>query len=90
MCARATSARARRARQNKIHQPSNDIILVDLGDFAQTPGPTSSVSWWIGEYLTILITALVSYYFRAGAGAGCVFVSLLFTAHLIDCTQLIN
>ena len=38
--ARATLARARGAR-GKTHQPSNDIILVDLGDFGQIPGPSS-------------------------------------------------
>jgi hypothetical protein len=34
-------------------------------------------------------SALDSNYFRAGA-AGCVFPSLLFSAHLINCVQLIN
>ena len=44
MRARAASARARAARAKKIHQSSNDIIniiLVGLGDFGQTPGPSS-------------------------------------------------
>ena len=48
------------------------IILVGLGDFGQTPGPSSVLFW------------------RVRAAAGCVFVSLLFTAHLINCVQLIN
>jgi hypothetical protein len=38
-------------------------------------------SWWIG-HLTIPGPSSVLF------GGGCVFVSLLFTAHLIDCAQL--
>ena len=48
-----------------------DKILVGLGDFGQTPGPSSVLF--------------------GGCGCGCcVFVSLLFSAHLINCAQLIN
>jgi hypothetical protein len=48
---------------------TNTVILVDLGDFGQIPGPSSVLF---------------------GGCCCCVFVSLLFSAHLINCVQLIN
>ncbi len=62
-----TQPRARRARKKPTSPPTLLIILVDLGDFGQIPGPSSVLF-----------------------GGGCVFVSLLFSAHLINCAQLIN
>jgi hypothetical protein len=52
------------------------------------------LSWWVWEIVD-KHPALVRYRILEGAAAhaaaaGCVFVSLLFTAHLINCAQLIN
>ena len=50
-------------------------------DIPRQDGRYELISWWIG-YLTIPGPSSVLF--------GCVFVSLLFTAHLINCAQLIK
>jgi hypothetical protein len=46
-------------------------------------------SWWVWEILD-KHPALVRYYSGGCGCCCCVFVPLLFTAHLINCAQLIN
>jgi hypothetical protein len=59
-----------------IDPPTGTTIIVLSTKFSMYPGGLD-----IWQY-----PALVRYY----SGGCCVFVSLLFTAHLINCAQLIN